>query len=68
MPQGAEGAGYMDSLDGRKVEFRYSIKADGTGRATVDGVDDDLARGNLFLVRAEGGRNRVGSFGVTWAI
>src|SRR4051794_9936001 len=57
--QGAEGDGYLDSHDGRRVEFSYAIEADGTGRVTVDGVDYDLAKGNVFLVRAEGGGSRV---------
>ena len=57
--QGAEGDGYLDSHDGHRVEFRYAIEADGSGRVTVDSVDYDLAKGNLFLVRDEGGRNRV---------
>ena len=57
--QGAEGEGYMDSHDGRKVEFRYAIGDGKTGRVTLDGVDYDLANGNLFLVRADGQRHRV---------
>ena len=57
--QGAEGDGYLDSHDGSRVEFSYATGDGETGRVSVDGVDFDLAKGNVFLVRADDGGSRV---------
>jgi hypothetical protein len=50
------GDGQFVTTAGRTVGFKYHITGEKTGAVVIDGVEYDLARGNVFLVKTGGAR------------
>ena len=56
---GTAGDGHVLLSGGHRVAFRFSLPAGGSGTATVNGADYDLAKGRLFLVKPAGEKLEV---------
>jgi len=56
---GFQGEGYLQTREGKKVEFHVETKDGKTGTVVLDGKNYDLTQGNLFLVSFDGQQWRV---------